>query len=63
MARANAERQRVAATKVAAETMRRLRWLDDATLARLVEAARFEQMIRAQGETTDDDVEGVSADG
>jgi len=58
LARANAKRQRVAAAKVAAETVRRLRWLDDATLGRLVEAARFEQVIRAQGATTDDNAGG-----
>jgi hypothetical protein len=58
LARANAKRQLDAATKAAAEAMRRLRWLDDATLAKLGDAARFEQLIRAQAATIDDDGDG-----
>jgi hypothetical protein len=58
MEAANAGRQRKAGERNVADVLRRLRYLDDATLARLVDAALFEQLIRAQAATMDDDGDG-----
>lgn len=60
MERANAERWRRAGAKATEAVVKWMRWLDDATLARLIEAAQFEALIRAQGRTTDDDAGGTT---
>lgn len=54
----NTTRYEVAAAKTKMVMVKRLRWLSDADLAALIEAAQFEALIRAQGRTTDEDAGG-----
>lgn len=58
LAQANAKRQLDAAIKAAAEVRRRLRHLDDETLAKLIEVAQFEALIRSKAGTNCEEVGG-----